>query len=157
MARNMSVGQPASKQPGRPAALVATVSAKVRMMSIEDFKRDRSVLLVYYSTRSRDRLEAMLRSQGAEVCAIFGRELDAAERVRTHPEDVIVIDKDVTDISVSQAARRMGQILPSTLVFAVGSDLQVVEVYKRGRRVGTIDFHEIAHFTWPRPAQSSFP
>lgn len=126
-------------------------------MTIEHVKRNRSVLLVYYSTRSRDRLEAMLRSQGAEVYAVSGRDLDAADRVRRHPEEVAVIDKNVTDISVSQAARRLGQILPSTLVFAVGIDRQVVDVYKGGRRVGAIDIHEIAHFAWPRPAQSSFP
>ena len=87
-----------------------------------------------------------MRSQGAKVYAVSGRALDATEQVRRHPEDLAVIDKDVTDISVSQAARRMGQILPSTLVFAVGSDRQVVEVYRNGRRVGAIDFHEIAHF-----------
>ena len=106
----------------------------------------RPTLLVYYSTRSRDRLEAMLRSQCAEVYAVSGRAHDAAGRVRRHPVDLAVIDKDVGDISVSQAARWMGQILPSVLVFAVGRDRQGVEVYRNGRRVGTIGFHEIAHF-----------
>ena len=115
-------------------------------MTIENAKKSPSALLVYYSPRSRDRLEAMLRSQGAEVYAVSGRALDATEQVRRHPEHLAVIDKDVTDISVSQAVRRMGQILPSTLVFAVGSDRQVVEVYLNGRQVGAIDFHEIAHF-----------
>ena len=115
-------------------------------MTIESAKRSRSVLLVYYSTRSRDRLEVMLRSQGAEVYAVSGRAPDATEQVRRHPEDLAVIDKDVTDISVSQAARRMGQILPATLVFAVGSGRQVVEVYKNGRQIGVIDSREIGHF-----------
>jgi len=115
-------------------------------MTIKDAKRNRSVLLVYYSARSRDRLETMLRSQGAEVYAVPGRALDAAERVRRHPKDLAVVDKDVTDISVSQATRRVGQILPSTLVFAVGGDRQTVEVYKNGRQIGAIGSDEIAHF-----------
>lgn len=108
--------------------------------------KNRTVLLVYYSNRSRDRLEAMLRGQGTEVYSVCGRALDAAKQVRAHPKDIAVIDKDATDISVSQAARRIGEILPSTMVFAVGSDRQAVEVYKDGRWVGAIEFHEVAHF-----------
>ncbi len=42
-------------------------------------KMELSVLLVYYSTRARDRLEAMLRGQGADVYAVSGRAPDAAD------------------------------------------------------------------------------
>ena len=139
---------PPSCEGGGPLCMWRTIPIK-----IEDAKRDRSVLLVYYSARSRNRLEAMLRSQGADVYSVSGRALDAAERVRRHPKDLAVVDKDVTDISVSQATRRVGQILPSTLVFAVGSDRQTVEVYKNGRQIGAIDSDEIARFaSAQRPA-----
>ena len=45
---------------------------RTMQMTIENAKRSRSALLVYYSIRNRDRLEAMLRSQGAEVYAVSG-------------------------------------------------------------------------------------
>ena len=60
-----------------------------------------TALLVYYSRLSRDRLQHELRRQGIEVYPISGRAPDAAEVARVHPADVVVVDRDVTDISVT--------------------------------------------------------
>ena len=105
-----------------------------------------TALLVYYSRFSRDRLEHILRCQGMEVYPISGRAPDATERVRGHPTDVVVIDKDVTDISVTQAVRRIAQILPRGPVFTASANYQRAEVYRKGRHVGTVNLGEILHF-----------
>ncbi len=95
-----------------------------------------TALLVFYSRLSRDRLERILRSQGIEVYLISGRAPDAAETVRRHPADVVVIDKDVADISVTQAVRHIAQILPRSPIFTASANHQRAEVYRKGRHVG---------------------
>ena len=102
-----------------------------------------SALLVYYSEFSRDRLEFELRSRGVKVHAISGRAEDAVDSVRTHPADVVVIDKDAADISITQAVRQIAHILPRSLIFTAGASPQDVDVYHKGYRVGTVDLEDI--------------
>ena len=112
-----------------------------------------TALLVYYSKLSRDYLERMLRSQGIEVYLIPGRAPDATENARMHPADVVVIDKNATDISVTQAARQMAQILPESLIFTAAANRPRAEVYRKGRRVGTVNLEEILHFAASAPPE----
>ena len=105
-----------------------------------------TALLVYYSRLSRNRMVDMLGSQGIEVYPIAGRLPNATETVRKHPEDVVVIDRDAADISVTQAVRQIAQILPWSLIFTAGTNNQKAEVYRQGRRIGTVNLEEIVHF-----------
>ena len=105
-----------------------------------------TALLVCYSKHSRDRLESILRNQGIEVYLISGRLSNATETVRRHPADLVVIDKDVADISVTQAVRHIAQILPRSPIFTVSASHQRAEVYRKGRHVGTVNVGEILHF-----------
>ena len=110
-----------------------------------------TALLVYYSELSRDRLERLLWNQGIEVYLISGRAPVAAESARRHPADVVVIDKDATDISVTQAVRQMAQILPRSLIFTAGANRPTAEVYRKGRCIGTVNLGEILHFAGGAP------
>ncbi len=103
----------------------------------------RTALLVYYSRHSRKRLERRLQSQGIEVYPVSGRAPDAAETVRKNPANVVVIDMDAADISISQAVRQVSQILPQSLIFTLGANHQKVGVYRKGRRIGAVDVDEI--------------
>ena len=87
-----------------------------------------TALLVFYSRHSRDRLESILRNQGIEVYLISGRSPDATESVRRHPADLVVIDKGVADISVTQAVRHIAQILPHSPIFTASANHQSSEV-----------------------------
>ena len=102
-----------------------------------------TALLVFYSRLSCVRLERILRSQGIEVYLISGRASNATETVRRHPADVVVIDKDVADISVTQAVRYIAQTFPCSPIFTASANHQRVEVYRKGRRVGTVALGEI--------------
>ena len=112
-------------------------------------------LLVYYSSLSRDRLELILRSQGIEVYLIPGRAPNATEALRRHPADVVVIDKNAADISVTQAVRQIAGILPRSLIFAAAGDHDGVEVYYKGRRIGTVNLGEILHFAAGAPLDTA--
>lgn len=103
----------------------------------------RTALLVYYSRLSRKRLERRLQTQGIDVYPVSGRAPDAAEIVRKNPADVVVIDMDAADISITQAARRVSQILPESLVFTSSTNHQRVGVYRKGRHIGAADFEDI--------------
>ena len=105
-----------------------------------------TALLVFYSRFSRNRLEHSLRSQGIEVYLISGRAPDATEIIRRHPADVVVIDKDVADISVTQAVRHIAQILPRKPILTASANHQRAEIYRKGRHVGTVNLGEISHF-----------
>ncbi len=105
-----------------------------------------TALLVFYSGLSRDRLGRILRCQGIEVYLISGRAPDATERVRRHPADLVVIDKDVADISVTQALRYIAQTFPCSPIFTASATHQRAEVYRKGRRVGTVNLREILHY-----------
>ena len=100
---------------------------------------------MFYSGLNRDRLERMLGSQGIEVYLISERAPDATETVRKHPAAVVVIDKDVADISVTQAVRHIAQILPRSPIFTASANHQRAEVYCKGQRVGTVNLEEILH------------
>ena len=110
-----------------------------------------TALLVYYSMPSRDRLERVLRCQGIDVNPISGRASDATETVRKHPADVVVIDKDTADISVTQAVRQIAQTLPRSLIFTADANHQRAEVYFKGRLAGAVDLREIVHFSASAP------
>ncbi len=105
-----------------------------------------TALLVFYSRLSRDRLERILRSQGIEVYLISGRAPDATESVRRDPADMVDMDKDVADISVTQAVRHIAQILPLSAIFTASANHQRAEVYRKGRHVGMVNLGEILHF-----------
>lgn len=92
-------------------------------------------LLVYYSASARQHLETVLRERCREVYALNGREADAAELLRRHPAEVVVIDQGVGDVSINQAVRQVGMMLPASVVLAVPSDGQEVQVYLGGRRI----------------------
>ena len=102
-----------------------------------------TALLVYYSRRSLQCLERMLGGQGIEVYPISGRAPDSTEAVRNNPADVVIIDKDATDISITQAVRHIAQILPRCLIFTASAKQQTAEVYRGGWRVGTVIAGEI--------------
>ena len=102
-----------------------------------------TALLVYYSTINRDRLEYVLRSQGIDVYLISGRDSNATDSARRHPADVVVIDKDVTDISLNQAVRQIAQLMPKRLIYAVGVNHERVDVFRYGHRIGRVDLREI--------------
>jgi len=105
-----------------------------------------TLLLIYYSRLNRDGLADMLRSQGIEVYPIWGRLPNATEIVRKHPARVVVIDRDSADISVTQAVRQIAQILPCSLIFTAAINNQKAEVYRKGRRIGTVNLEEIVSF-----------
>ena len=112
-----------------------------------------TAVLVYYSRLSRDRLQHMLRSQGIEVYLISGRAPDATETARRHPADVVVIDKDAADISITQAVRQITQILPWSLIFTAAANRPTAEVYRKGRRIGTVNPGEILQFVAGAPRE----
>ncbi len=59
---------------------------------------------------------------------------------------MVVIDKDVADISVIQAVRHITQISPLRPIFTASVNHQRAEVYRKGRHVGTVNLGEILHF-----------
>lgn len=102
------------------------------------------VLLVYYSPDARQRIEEMLRSQRLEVYRIDGRAADAVDTVRCHPAEVVVMDYGAGDVSVGQAVRQVGQILPRSLVVAVHPSRAGVDIYRGGHRIGVAESLETA-------------
>ena len=112
-----------------------------------------NAILVYYSRVSRDWLKRMLRSHGIEVYPISGRAPNATETVRKYPANVVVIDRDVADISVTQAVRQIAQILPQSLIFTATTNDQRAEVYRNGRRIGSVNLGEILHFAAGEPVE----
>jgi len=70
------------------------------------------VLLLYYSDRSRDRIASEVLMQGFGVNSVSARTEDAIERVRMSDVEVVVVDKDAGDISVSPAAGTSPAYLP---------------------------------------------
>ncbi len=110
-----------------------------------------TALLVYYSKLSRDLLAHMLGSQGIEVDLVGP---DAVENVRKHRGHMVVIDKEAADISVTQAVRRISQILPRSLIFIVSPNRPRAEVYRKGRWAGTVDPWEILKFSARAPPET---
>ena len=94
-----------------------------------------AILLLYYSLAARERLEAELLGRDLEIYSIDGRTPDASERVRNHPARVVIIDHGANDVSITQAIRQVGQILPHSLVVTVYLDRQSVEMYRNGHRL----------------------
>jgi hypothetical protein len=92
-------------------------------------------LLVYYSASARQCLETALRRWCREVFALDGRASDATDSLRSHPAEVVVIDQGAGDVSINQAVRQVGMILPGSLVLTVAQDGQEVQVYLGGRRI----------------------
>ncbi len=106
------------------------------MMAGAGASQEATVLLVYYSPEAHQRLEAVLSGMDVRAYPVNGRSPDAIESLRSHPAKVVVIDRGVQDVSVTQAVRRLGQVLPSSVVIAAVPDSLSVELYKGGRRMG---------------------
>lgn len=102
-----------------------------------------SAIIVYYSKHCRDRLETVLVNQGIEVNSISGRSPNATNTLRLHPAELVVIDKDSADISVTQAVRRIAQISPTSWIITAGASNPKSEVYRNGSRIGVVDLKEI--------------
>ncbi len=98
---------------------------------------DLQVLLVYYSQAARASLESVLFGLGIALYAVDGRAPDAVDAVKARSTQVVVLDTTSSDISVSQAVRRLGQILPNRVVLTLGPDQKTVNVHRGGRRIGT--------------------
>ncbi len=92
-------------------------------------------LLVYYSASACQSLEVALRRWCREVFALDGRASDAADLLRRHPAEVVVIEQGAGDVSINQAVRQVGMMLPGSLVLTVPPDGQEVQVYLGGRRI----------------------
>ena len=115
----------------------------------------RRVLLVYYSPEARQRLEAALQGQPLlEGYPIDGRAPEAIDAVRKHPAEVVVIDYGADDVSVSQAVRQVGQVLPRSLVVAVYPGRDRVGVYRGGHRIGAAESLEAALSRYVLPEDS---
>ena len=115
---------------------------------------NRTVLLLYYGAGARERLEAALVAQNLEVYAIDGRSEDAITFVREHPSPIVVMDRGATDVSVTQAVRQLGQILPESVVLTVYPRFGAVDVYRSGHRVGEAADLETALRIWGYPSIS---
>ncbi len=115
----------------------------------------RRVLLVYYSPEARQRMQAALHGQSLlEVYPIDGRSPEATDAVGKHPAEVVVIDYGADDLSVSQAVRQVGQVLPRSLVVAVYPGRNRVDVYRGGHRIGAAESLEAALSRYAFPGDS---
>jgi DNA-binding NtrC family response regulator len=101
-------------------------------------------LLVYYSHDARDYLEAALLQQHLEVHSVDGRAPTAVAAIREHSAEAIVLDCSASDVSVSQAVRQIGQIFPAIPVLTMRPEVELVDVYRAGHRVGTAESLEWA-------------
>ena len=108
---------------------------------------------MYYSKVSRDRLKRMLGSHGIEVSPISGRAPNATETLRKYPANLVIVDRDVADISVTQAVRQIVQILPQSLIFTATAKDQTADVYRNGRRIGSVTFGEFLLFVADEPVE----
>ena len=106
-----------------------------------------NVLMVYYSARGRCCLEDLLRRQGLSPHPVEGRADDAVATIERQPASVVVIDSNSRDISVSQALRQVGRMLPEGLVFAVDCDRPTANVYRGGRWMAEVGLDSIARFS----------
>ncbi|GEM_PF-5819239 len=98
------------------------------------------VLVVYYSPEGQKRLESFLQAlPGVEVFFVNGRVAEAVEAIGKHPAEVVVIDQGAEDISVGQAVRQVGQVLPRSLVVTVQPLGQKVHVYRGGHLIGVAE------------------
>ena len=109
-----------------------------------EYAADAGVLLVYYSRDARRELEAALGNMRLEAYPVDGRAPDATAQLKRHPAGVIVIDHAARDVSVAQAVRRVGQLLPTSLVITASSACEPVELYRAGHLIGEEDSLEEA-------------
>ena len=89
---------------------------------------------------------SLLQRQRLRLHPVEGRAGRAVEEIQRHPEEVVVIDSDATDISINQAVRQIGRLLPNSLVFTVHPQRKIATVYQTGRRVGEVNGTNIVHF-----------
>ena len=114
------------------------------------------VLLLYYSQRGRDRLEAAIRNERMDVYSISARAPGAAEEVGSRPTELVVVDHAPLDVSLRLAMRQLGQILPQSLVIAAYPNRQSVDVYRRGHYVGTSEsLGSALHQDWSAGARKN--
>ena len=103
------------------------------------------MLVVYYSPAARGYLKTLVGDQDIQVQYVAGREADAVALIQQHPAKLVVIDSDSRDISINQAVRQIGRLLPHSLVFTVHQRSKAT-VYQAGRQVGQVKNSCIAHF-----------
>ncbi|MBI4298542.1 MAG: hypothetical protein HY666_02140 [Chloroflexi bacterium] len=111
------------------------------------------VLLVYYSSEVKEQLERGLQRLHLKIHSIDGRAPDASELIRTNPSEVVIMDQAADDVSVTQAVRQIGQILPDSMVITMYPGREMVEIYRRGHRIGTAERLETAlhsHAFYPK-------
>ena len=65
--------------------------------------------------------------------------------IQQHPSTFVVIDSNSRDISINQAVRQVGRLLPRSLVFTV-DQRSIATVYQAGRLLGQVENACIAHF-----------
>ena len=102
------------------------------------------VVLMYYSPKGRQSLEAVLHRHNLKVFSVDGRAADAVDMLRKHPAEVVVVDHGADDVSLSQAIRQVCQILPGSLVVAAYPNREEVGIYQGGRRIGVAESLEAA-------------
>ena len=101
-------------------------------------------LLVYYSSDARHRLESALHAQRWDVWVVSGRASDATDAIRMHPADVVVVDGTAKDVNITLAVQHISRTVLHSAVISVRPDLQTVDVYRGGHRVGFLESLEAA-------------
>ena len=109
------------------------------MVAMHEERPERTILLVYYSPDACRRLEEALIGLDLEAYFVNGRSPEAVEELRRNPAKVVVIDHSAGDVSITQAVRRVGQVLPTSLVITTSPLGNVVELYRAGHRVGAAE------------------
>lgn len=97
----------------------------------------RNILLVFYSSGARCRLETTLLAWQLEVYAIDGWASSAVAELKEHPAEMVILDHGHQDVSLTQAVRRVGQVLPGTLVVLTSPDSTSVKLFRGGHPVGS--------------------
>ena len=106
---------------------------------------DKSTLVVYYGPAALRYLETLLGDQGLQVRYVAGREADAVALIQQHPAKLVVLDGASPDISINQATRQIGRLLPNSLVFKV-QRWSKAAVFMGGHQVGQVENPCISHF-----------
>ncbi len=101
-------------------------------------------LLVYYSSDARRRLESALHAQRWDVWAVSGRAPDATDAIRMRPADVVVVDGGAKDVNIGLAVQHISRTVGCGAVISARPDLQTVDVYRGGHRVGFVESLEAA-------------
>lgn len=114
------------------------------MTAQHEERRRPKALLVHYSPEARRWMATVLEGKGFETYSVDGRAPDAMAQLQAHSAHVVVMDGGARDVSVTQAVRRVCQVLPSSLVITLLEASQPVDLYVAGRRIGREESLEAA-------------